>query len=424
VSGPPVSGPPVSGPPPGPPFPVRPRRPWWRSPGLLAVLCAVVLVVGGGAYLVHGRANTAGVGTALVAPGCTASTARAASLTKVGSQLIKLGGHPFGVTTTPDGRFSFVTVGHGVELLASGDGLAPTPVKKISVANVFEGAAMTPDGRYLLAASASGAVVVNVAEAERGAASPVTGTLTSPHGSGAAEVDISPDGRFAFVTLQNSAEVAVFNLQRGLSRGFGPDDFVGYVPTDYQPVGITTSPDGRWLYVTSIQRRPGPGPAQGTLRLVSVHDAETNPGKAVVSTVAAGCSPVRVITSADGGTVWVTARQSNALLAFSAAKLQNDRSPALIAKVSVGATPIGLALVHGGTRIVVADANTNNLPGISANLAVVNTSAALAGNPALLGYIPSGLVPRELAPVPGRSTLLVTNFGAGQLQAVNVADLP
>ena len=42
--------------------------------------------------------------------------------------------------------------------------------------------------------------------------------------------------------------------------------------------------------------------------MISVHQAETDPAHAIVSTVTAGCSPVRVITSANGGTVWVTAR--------------------------------------------------------------------------------------------------------------------
>jgi len=389
-----------------------------------------MLVLGGGAYVLlgpgntgHGTAVTAGGGTGLTVPGCTTRTAQAPSLDTVGSRLVTVGGHPFAVDVTPDGSHSFVTVGHGLELLANGS-LAPVPVTKISVANVFLGAAITGNGRYLLAASGSGAVVINVAAAEHGVASPVMGMLTSPHGSGAVEVDISPGGRFAFVTLQNSAEVAVFNLQHGLSRGFGPADFVGYIPTDDQPVGITTSPDGRWLYVTSIQRRPGQGPAGGTLRVVSVQSAETSPSRAVVATIAAGCSPVRVITSPDGRIVWVTARQSDALLAFSAARLRSDPSHALMAKVSVGETPIGLALVRGSARMVVADANTNNLQRASSNLAVVNTSAALAGKRALMGFIPAGLLPREVALAPGGKTLLVTNFASGQLQAVNVIGLP
>ena len=72
----------------------------------------------------------------------------------------------------------------------------------------------------------------------------------------------------------------------------------------------------------------------------------------VVATITAGCSPVRVVTSADGSTVWVTARESDRLLAFSAAKLLSDPAHSLIASVEVGEAPVGLALVDGGQRVV------------------------------------------------------------------------
>jgi hypothetical protein len=46
----------------------------------------------------------------------------------------------------------------------------------------------------------------------------------SPSGAGAIEVAVSRDGRFAFVSLEASARVAVFDLRRALTRGFGPAD--------------------------------------------------------------------------------------------------------------------------------------------------------------------------------------------------------
>jgi DNA-binding beta-propeller fold protein YncE len=50
---------------------------------------------------------------------------------------------------------------------------------------------------------------------------------------------------------------------------------------------------------------------------------------------------------------------------------------------------------------------------------------ALLGKPgALQGFIATGQVPRELAVVPGGKTLLVTNFGSGQLQAIDIGSLP
>jgi 6-phosphogluconolactonase (cycloisomerase 2 family) len=55
---------------------------------------------------------------------------------------------------------------------------------------------------------------------------------------------------------------------------------------------------------------------------------------------------------------------------------------------------------------------------------VVSTASALAGKQALLGYVPTGLLPRTVALEPDGSTLLITDQNSGQVQAVRVADLP
>jgi len=158
--------------------------------------------------------------------------------------------------------------------------------------------------------------------------------------------------------------------------------------------------------------------------MIDVAKAETDPAHSTVARVPAGCNPVRVVTSADGSVVWVTARASDAVLAFSASKLRTDPAHALLADVRVGELPVGLALVRGGTRIVVADSNRFDVGGQAASLAVVDVPAALAGRPALLGYLPAGRFAREMALEPDGGTLLVTNFASGQLEAVSVPDLP
>ena len=72
--------------------------------------------------------------------------------------------------------------------------------------------------------------------------------------------------------------------------------WVGNYPAESHPV----SPDGRWLYVTSEVMAQKPNGNVGTLTVVNVARAEAHPATAVAATAAAGCSPVRVITSADG----------------------------------------------------------------------------------------------------------------------------
>ena len=335
---------------------------------------------------------------------------------------------PFGVVTTGDGRWAFVSLtGPGTIGVLKVAAPVPSLIRQVPVAAAgLLGEALTPGDRFLLVANdGSGADVLSVHELEQGGKHPLVGTLAPPVGAqlpGSIEVAVSPDGDFVFVSLEEGSSIAVFNLRRALSAGFSAADYVGSVPAEPGPVGLAFSPDGRWLYSTS-EASAARGQV-GTLTVISVPTAESDPAASVVSRVAAGCNPVRVISSTDGRVVWVTARASNSLLAFSAARLRTDPAHALLADVRVGELPVGLALVRNGTRIVVADSNRFTDAGASASLAVVDVSDALKGRPALFGYLPAGGFPRQMAVERGGRTLLVTNFDSSQLESVNVADLP
>jgi DNA-binding beta-propeller fold protein YncE len=372
-------------------------------------------------------------------PRCSTATAHGPRLPAADATMSRVPGSPFGVAVTADGRWSFVSSPSGpgggdVSVLANSGSALPKLARSIQVPQAL-GMALTHDGRYLLAASLTGASVISVQRAENGARHAVLGALRSPRtgrfGGGAIEVAVSPDDRFAFVSLEYSDDIAVFDLRRALASGFRTSGFVGDIPLGIAVVGTAVAPDGRWLYATSeaanIRAHGGPARllgAQGTLSVMSLSRAETDPAHSVVATVTAGCGPVRVITSADGSVVWVTARESDMLLGFSAASLLSDPAHSLIARVEVGEAPVGLALVDGGLRIVVADSNRFGFRGASSSLAVVNVAAAVAGRPALAGYLPAGGFPRQMALEPDGRTLLVTNFASGQLELVRVASLP
>jgi DNA-binding beta-propeller fold protein YncE len=352
-------------------------------------------------------------------PGCTTAAAPAKQLGKVRSSLVKIGGKPFAVIVTTDGKYSFVTIHNAVAVLSNGSALAPTLIHTISVPGADKGGAITPDGKYLLLASGSGAKVISVANAEQGIAT-VLGTLASPNGRGAVQVALSPNGKFAFVTLQSSGGMAVFNFEQALASNFTSSGFVGIVPTGVEPVGIAEY--GKWLYMTSIEKVKTAVPSKGLLSVVSMHRAEIKPARAVVANVTAGCSPVRVIISGNGSVAWVTARESDTLLGFSVPDLRSNPSHALIARVGVGVSPIGVSFAAAGKRIIVANSDLKSIAGAVPSLSVISTSQALAGKPALLGLIKSGVLPRQFA-TEGKA-LLVTNNGSGQLQAINLSDLP
>jgi len=389
-------------------------------------------------------ASAAPVAVTARVPGCSTAAAPAPVLHTVSTSMEPVPGTPFGVAITADGRWAFVALtgsGSVGVFRVRGPGV-PALARQVATGEQLLGEALTRDGRYLLAADAGGgAAVISVSRAESGGPGALLGTLGGESIDGAIEVAVSPDGRFAFVSLEDTASIAVFNLQRALVRGFGPSDFVGTIPVGLAPVGLAVSPDGRWLYATSeiagqvpkaarsgrLVPREVPQPVQGTqgtLTVISLRRAENDPAGSVVSTVLAGCSPVRVIASADGSVVWVTARESDHLLGFSATRLLTDPAHSLVASVEVGEAPVGLALADHGTRIVVADSNRFQASGASSSLAVVNVPAALAGRPALIGYLPAGGFPREMALEPDGTTLLVANFMSQQLEAVGVAGLP
>src|ERR1017187_3141539 len=196
-------------------------------------------------------------------PGFSTAVARAPRLTGVRTAMVPVAGDPF--AAAPAGRWPFVSVpSSSIIGFRAGSSLPPTLAFSLPVTSQALGEAITHDGRYLLAASASGVLVIGVARAEHGSSNAVLGSLTSltsltsPAAAGAAgaiEVAVSRDDRVAFVSLEDSDEIAVFALNRALAHGFGPADFVGTIPVGEGPVGMAASPDGQWLYATSEVER-------------------------------------------------------------------------------------------------------------------------------------------------------------------------
>ena len=316
--------------------------------------------------------------------------------------MVPVSGNPFGVVSTRDGAWSFVSTLSGQVAVVDDRGRRPRVVRDVTLPHdMLEGEALTNDGRYLLVADGSGAAVLDVARLERGAAHAVLGKLavdaraTSLALDSAIEVSVSPDDRFAFVSLESANEIAVFSLERALKTGFKRSSLVGTIPVGLAVVGTAISPDRHWLYATSEARSATS--RQGTISVVNLKLAETRPRRSVVASATAGCDPVRLALSPDGTVVWVAARESNSLLAFSAPRLRTDPQHALLARIQVGAAPVGLALLRKGTRIVVADSNRFAAPGQTAALTVIDTHAALAHKPAVVGAIPAGTFPRELS---------------------------
>ena len=209
------------------------------------------------------------------------------------------------------------------------------------------------------------------------------------------------------------------------------------------PIALTFSPDEKWLYTTSeiapksfgwpIECKPeGQDPAtakpqysSGAIIVVDVEKAKSDPIKSVVSRVPAGCSPVRLDISPAGDRVYVTARNSNALLAFDTGALRNNTEHALIGTVPVGTAPVGVAVVNDGKQVVVSNSNRFSKDRAARQtLTVIDATKVGDGRAAVLGSIKAGIFPRQFGKSPDGRTLFVANYVSNELEVIDLTRLP
>jgi hypothetical protein len=341
---------------------------------------------------------------------------------------LRLPGTPDGVATTPDGRVSFVALQSGaprIAVVANGPSWRRL-LRTVGVPAYASGIKVTPDGRYLLGAVGGGLVVLDVAAASSGTRHALLGSLAAPPSvvgtaPGAAEIAVSLDSRYAFVTLEAAGAVAVFDLDIAIRTGFGPRGFVGSIPVGAGALGIAASPNDRWLYEVSesAQRRPGHG--RGALNVINLKTAVTDSARSVIATAAVPCAPVRVAVSPAGATVWVTARNANALLGFSALTLRTHPASALVSVTRVGAQPLGVGVTDAGRKVLVADSNLSHSPNVRSGVSVIDIPSP--GRPKLLGTIPTGKLADAIS-VRSTSRAVVTSSDSNQLDTLDLSRLP
>jgi DNA-binding beta-propeller fold protein YncE len=345
-----------------------------------------------------------------------------ASVSRVeqGGETVPMGGSPFSVLPIPGTDFAVASVTTdgdttlgALTVLRVSDGTERIVRSILLPATTgASGMALSHNGRWLAVTTVDdGTLLVSVAELLAGNADPVVGRLDDAT-SGQIEAAFSIDDNYLFVSDENSNDMSVFNIARGLASGFTAANVdVGRVLLSAGPVGIAVSPDGRWVYVTT----EGPSGGPGFLWVLDEHLASQHPATAIVNHVGAGCNPVRVAVSPTGDMVWVTARASDALVGFSAADLLTQPSRALKAVVRVGFEPVGLALYNGGDDAVIANSARFARSAAPQNLTVVDLAAARAGRVAIVAWITAGTFPREI--VIDGAIGLVTNYGSDTVEA-------
>ena len=375
--------------------------------------------------------------TAVSTPPCTVQSAVTAPLvTRAGLQkMFTLPGSPFASVATHTGRWIFVSLqsstaqDNGIAvLLQEGPSLKLAHV--IPLPGTPAGLALTSNERLLIVADGAGVAVLDAARAEAGTSDALLHLNADGTNPGTVEVAVSRDDQYVFATDETGQTLSVIDFQQVQARGVSSHAYVGRVPLDLAPVGLALSPDNRFLYVTSeisaqyasLPKGRAASQLTGTLTVVDVARAEHDPSHAVVGRVFAGCTPVRVVLSTQGDVVWVTARGSNALLAFNTTLLRSEPAHAVVASLAVGPAPVGLALIRHGAEIIVANSNRFAGGRSPQTLTLIDVKQALAGRPALLGTIAVGSFPRELA-LDGQ-TLLLTNYNSATLSLIDLSKLP
>ncbi len=269
--------------------------------------------------------------------------------------------------------------------------------------------------------------------------------------SGTGYLAATPDGRFLFAANEygDHGNVSVIALHPGGTAALTPRT-IAHISTPNATPGISISPDGTRVYTVGELIRPeiadrlaGHGVAElqhanctqapadrpmpsGVLYVIDVAKAEAltaaaTPGeahRAVIAAANAGCSPVRQASTADGKTLYVTARGDNRVLVFDTHALETGGGHAFLRAIpSGGEAPVGLALFAGDARLLVA--NSNRFAGGPGSLALFDVTDP--AKPTLLQTIATGEFPRNVAVAPDGRTVYVCVYKAGQLLVLREA---
>ncbi len=270
-------------------------------------------------------------------------------------------------------------------------------------------------------------------------------------GQGTFDLTITLDGKFAFIANEYGmasgttaqGNIGVVALAYDADGNITSDSaLLGQISTGGQAIaGVTLSPDGTRLYVTSeiavtgvtasgadnpvlfhgdcLQAAGTAATANGLLSVIDVAKAEAAPSSAaILATVNAGCSPVRMVETSTQDTLWVTARGDNRVLAFSPGMLELNPDNALIGYADTGGTaPVGMALF--GNEQLLAVANSNRFGGGTANATILSIAVPAAAT--VLQTIPTGTFPREITVGADDATLYLTNYDSEGLEVISTS---
>ena len=217
--------------------------------------------------------------------------------------------NPNAIVLTPDGKFAFAAEG-GAKTIAVIDTAARSVVHRVEVGEGPWGLALLPQGEIVVAANrercpagdkdpeGNSLSFVNVTRAiakdpKAEVARVLVGTNDPSKPSRPFGLAASPDGRWVAVANFRTNSVSLVDVRKTLTNEHGAE--AARIPLSRpdgqaaRPRGVAFTPDGGHLVVTGgpIVRGPDKNilPRTGTLWVIEVSRALTDPGKAVLTTV-------------------------------------------------------------------------------------------------------------------------------------------
>lgn len=300
----------------------------------------------------------------------------------------------------------------------------------------FGAIALSHDGSLLVAPQANGAQFIDTKRLLAGDRSATLAELKDG-GRDAAYVAITPDDRTLFISDEHSGGISVVDLVKARANGYGKDAVIGTIRVGNGPVGLAITPDGRTLFAT-VQIFPVPNAPvncksetgksealhrEGALLAIDVERARSDPAHAVLGGRFAGCNPVRVALSPTGDRAYVTARASDALYVFDTSKVGGSGGETSVTKITVGSSPVGVAVSKDGRRIFVSNSNRFADTTVHQSISVIAADKIGSDNPIVGSYAVGGF-PRELSVTPDGTTLIVANAGTKSLTLIDLATAP
>ena len=169
---------------------------------------------------------------------------------------------------------------------------------------------------------------------------------------------------------------------------------IGSIPVGQGPHNVQVSPDGKWVWVTN-NGQPGKAPEkmQPEQMATSEHGAMVGAGAvwaidtatdAVVAKVLVGRHPAHVVVTSDGRTAYVTNGSDNTV------SVVDTASQRVTEVISVGASPHGLRISPDGKQVWVANLKGGTVSVIDTESRKQVAQIAVGKGPAQVGFTPDG----------------------------------